>query len=250
MVTAPTARIATAPTATATTVTTSETSETEPAGTTGLRDTLRGLRVLAGTAPPFEVKRAPADPVDLFTEWLCHAIDSGVPEPHAMTLSTVDEVGRPWARVLLCKDVTADGGWHFAVSAVSRKGRQLAANPVAALTFYWPQLGRQIRVSGAVEQDSDDVAAADFLARPSGSRAMALTRRQSEPYSEPADLDAALAAAKAELAAAPDTVPDEWTSYAVVAATVEFWQSDAARRHVRVQYARQGESWAHTLLWP
>lgn len=206
--------------------------------------------MLAGTAPPFLVEQAPADPLELFTEWLCHAIDSGVPEPHAMTLSTVDQRGRPWARILICKDVTADGGWHFAVSAVSRKGRQLAANPVAALTFYWPQLGRQIRVSGSVERDPGDVAAADFLARPTGSREMALTRRQSEPYSEPTEIDVALAAAKAELAAAPDTVPGEWTSYAVVADTIEFWQSDAARRHVRVQYERQGERWTQTLLWP
>jgi pyridoxamine 5'-phosphate oxidase len=219
-------------------------------GTTDLRELLRRLPVLTGTAPPFVAAQSPADPLDLFTEWMCHAIDSGVAEPHAMTLSTVDETGRPWARVLICKDVTPDGGWHFAVSSVSRKGRQLAANPVAALTFYWPQLGRQIRVAGAVTQDRADVAAADFLARPAGSREMALTRRQSELYSDPAELDAGLAAARAELAAAPDAVPDEWTSYAVIAETVEFWQSDPQRRHVRVEYRRAGDGWAQTLLWP
>ncbi|MCV7225053.1 pyridoxine/pyridoxamine 5'-phosphate oxidase [Mycolicibacterium komossense] len=216
----------------------------------GLRETLRRLSVLAGSAPPFDPGRAPAEPLALFTEWLCHAIESGVAEPHAMTLSTVDETGRPWARVLICKDVTTDGGWHFAVSSISRRGRQLSTNPVAALTFYWPQLGRQIRVSGPVVRDPDDIAAADFLARPAGSREMALTRRQSEPYSDQAELDAALATARAELATAPDLVPAEWTSYAVVADTVEFWQSDTTRRHVRVQYQRADGGWTRTLLWP
>jgi pyridoxamine 5'-phosphate oxidase len=172
-----------------------ETARTETGtGTTDLRELLRRLPVLTGTAPAFVAAQAPVDPLDLFTEWLCHAIDSGVAEPHAMTLSTVDETGRPWARVLICKDVTPDGGWHLAVSSVSRKGRQLTANPVAALTFYWPQLGRQIRVAGAI--------------------------------------------------------PDEWTSYAVIAETVEFWQSDPQRRHVRVEYRRAGDGWAQTLLWP
>ncbi len=79
---------------------------------------------------------------------------------------------------------------------------------------------------------------------------MALTRRQSQPYSDPAELDAALHATHAELTATPDTVPAEWTSYAVIADTVEFWQSDPARRHVRVEYRRHDDNWSHSLLWP
>ena len=85
-----------------------------------------------------------------------------------MTLSTIDQSGRPDARMLILKDL--DGaGWHFAVHAASRKGRDLATRPVAALTFYWPELVRQVRVRGPVIADASEVAAADFLARPEGS---------------------------------------------------------------------------------
>jgi pyridoxamine 5'-phosphate oxidase len=215
----------------------------------GLRAVLRQLPVLAGTAPSFDLAGAPDDPVELFTEWFTHAVAERVAEPHAMTVSTVDDHGRPSARVLILKDVDA-AGWHFAVSTVSRKGRELGANPVAALTFYWTQLGRQIRVAGPVQQDPRCVAEADFLARPAGSREMALTRRQSRPYSDPAEVDTALQDARAELAATPDTVPDEWVSYAVRAETVEFWQSDRARRHTRLLYTRDHDGWSQTRLWP
>jgi pyridoxamine 5'-phosphate oxidase len=215
----------------------------------GLRAVLRQLPVLAGTAPPFAPASAPDGPVELFTEWFDQAVAAGVAEPHAMTVSTVDEHGRPSARVLILKAVDA-AGWHFAVSTVSRKGRDLDVNPVAALTFYWTQLGRQIRVAGSVQQDPRSVAEADFLARSAGSREMALTRRQSQPYSDPAELDTALQDAAAELTAAPDTVPDEWVSYAVRAETVEFWQSDRARKHVRLLYTRNHDGWVQTRLWP
>jgi pyridoxamine 5'-phosphate oxidase len=226
-----------------------ETGTTNPTGGTALRDTLRGLPVLTGSAPPFDPERTPPDPSLLFTEWLTHAITSGVAEPHAMTLSTVDSDGRPHARVLILKDLDA-AGWHFAVSSVSPKGRQMTANPVAALTFYWPQLGRQVRVTGDVIPDPRGVTDGDFLARAAGSRAMALTLRQSQPFTQPADLDAALQRTQAQLAETPDVVPDEWTSYAVRADIVEFWQSDTTRRHTRVRYQRSGDGWSQQRLWP
>lgn len=197
----------------------------------------------------FDPAQAPADPVQLFTEWLLHAIDFGVVEPHAMTVSTVDAQSRPSARVLILKDIDATG-WHFAVSSVSRKGRELDRNPAVALTFYWPTLARQVRVGGVVRADPPGVTAADFLARPAGSREMALTRRQSEPYTAHAELDEALHKARLELAATPSMVPDEWVSYTVAADTVEFWQADAQRRHQRLRYERDGHSWTSTLLWP
>ncbi|OHU92539.1 pyridoxine/pyridoxamine 5'-phosphate oxidase [Mycobacterium talmoniae] len=215
----------------------------------GLRGVLRGLPVLTGRAPQFDPARAPADPVALFTDWLLHAIEAGVAEPHAMTVSTADAAGRPSGRVLILKDVD-DGGWHFAVNAVSQKGRELAGNPAAALTFYWPALGRQVRVSGVVSADPPAVTAADFLARPVGSRAMALTRRQSAPYTDPAELDAALDKAHLELARTPSLVPDEWVSYAVAADAVEFWQADPQRRHQRLRYERARAGWSRILVWP
>ena len=214
-----------------------------------LRATLRALPVLAGSAPEFVPDQAPDDPISLFAEWLETAVRQGVPEPHAMTLSTVDDTGQPDARVLILKDVDADG-WHFAVTAASAKGAQLAANPVAALTFYWPAQVRQIRIRGVVTADSRDRAAADFLARSTGARALALLGRQSQPLTRPADVDGALPAARARLDADPTLVPDEWTSYAVAPDRVEFWQGDPERRHRRLLYVRAAGTWESSLLWP
>lgn len=95
------------------------------------------LPVLTGQSPALDVDAVPAEPVSLFVTWLQQAVDAGVPEPHAMTLSTVDAQGMPRARVLIVKAVD-ERGWHFAVNSVSQKGRDLAAHPAAALTFYWP----------------------------------------------------------------------------------------------------------------
>lgn len=214
-----------------------------------IRPKLRALKVLQGSPPAFDVDRAPADPVSLFAEWMSVAVDANVVEPHAMTLSTVDADGWPSARVLILKDVD-DAGWHFAVNAVSRKGRELAAKPCTALTFYWPELVRQVRVRGRVVADPAVVAAADFLERPLGSREMALTRRQSGPLTDSAELGAALAKARLELEATPDLVPQEWVSYAVAPHEVEFWQGDPQRRHTRLLYEADGTAWARTRLWP
>ncbi len=199
-------------------------------------------------APEFDPAQAPADPVALFVEWLLHAIDAGVTEPHAMTVSTVSG-SRPSARVLILKDLDS-AGWHFAVSSVSRKGAELARNPAVALTFYWPAVGRQVRIEGIALADPPQVTAADFLARSPGARTMALTGRQSEPYRAPAEVAEALAKARLELERSPTLVPADWVSYAVRADTVEFWQSDPDRRHRRLRYERDAEGWSATLLWP
>ena len=166
-----------------------------------------------------------------------------------MTVSTVGSDGIPDGRVLILKDVDANG-WHFAISSVSQKGADLAANPVAALTFYWPDLVRQIRVSGPVVADPPTVSAADFLARSTGSRAMALTRRQSQPLNDLSELDTALEKSRLELAADPRFVPDEWISYAVRADRVEFWQGSRERRHQRLLYESTESGWSRTRLWP
>ncbi|ORW88285.1 pyridoxamine 5'-phosphate oxidase [Mycolicibacter terrae] len=216
-----------------------------------MRSLLRGLPVLLGSAPEFNPARAPDDPVELFTRWLLHALDSGVAEPHAMTVSTVSGAAgsRPSARVLILKDLDS-AGWHFAVSSLSRKGAELARNPAVALTFYWPALGRQVRVEGIAQADPAPVAAEDFLARSEGARTMALTGRQSEPYCDPAEIGEALAKARLELERSPGLVPADWVSYAVWADTVEFWQSDPDRRHRRLRYERDGAGWSTTPLWP
>jgi pyridoxamine 5'-phosphate oxidase len=210
---------------------------------------LRAIPPVTGQLPVFDPGAAPGDPVSLFAQWLATAIDGQVPEPHAMTLSTVGPQRRPSSRVLVCRDVDAGGSWYFGSGAASPKGRELNASPHAALTFYWPQHGRQIRVRGLVTPAAAHRSAADFLARSPQSRAESLTGRQSEVLADPAELDIALQEARARLAVTPDLVGD-WTLYAVTADEVEFWQADQQRQHTRLRYSRAGRAWARSRLWP
>jgi pyridoxamine 5'-phosphate oxidase len=214
-----------------------------------LRETLRGLEVFDGALPSFDTSELPADPHELFVDWLLAAVREGVREPHAMTLSTVDADGDPAARVLILKNVSADG-WEFASDSGSPKGRDLAARPSAALTFYWPRLARQVRVRGGVAAAGPDACAADFLARSPGARAEALLGRQSAPLSDPATRDEAVRAAAARIADEPGLVSPSWTLYTLRASTVEFWQGDRERKHVRVDYRRTDGGWERGLLWP
>lgn len=214
-----------------------------------LRETLRGLKVFDGDLPPFDLTELPADPHELFTEWLLGAIAAGVREPHAMTLSTIGADGDPSARVLIVKNVSA-AGWEFAADADGRKGRELAARPAAALTFYWSPLARQIRIRGRVRPGAADASSADFLARSPGARAEALLGRQSTPLTDPATRDDAVRASAARISRDPGLVPPGWTLYTLRADTVEFWQGDPDRRHTRVDYARTEGGWERGLLWP
>ena len=215
----------------------------------GMRDFLRSLPVFAGVMRDFDANAVPDDPAELFGSWLRDAVDEGVPEPHAMTLSTSDVTGAPDARVLILKDLD-DQGWWFATSAESAKGLQLATHPAAALTFYWPAVARQVRVRGPVLTGSADLSAADFRSRGTGARAVALASRESQPLDDPSSCTRAVADAERRLAASPDLVSPAWQVYAVAAQTVEFWQAAKDRQHDRVQYRRGEGGWTHTLLWP
>ncbi|MER5931806.1 pyridoxamine 5'-phosphate oxidase family protein [Streptomyces sp. NPDC002054] len=152
---------------------------------------LRGIEVFAGPLPEFAPEQAPDDPVRLFLSWLSDAVADGLRDPHAMTLSTVDEAGDPDARVLILKGVDGSG-WQFAGHGFSPKGHQLAVHPRAALTFYWPEHGRQVRLRGPVTPGSAQDNADDFLARSATARAEALLARQSQYLADAAELDQAL----------------------------------------------------------
>jgi pyridoxamine 5'-phosphate oxidase len=214
-----------------------------------IRERLRALRVFDGELPTFDPATAPEHPAELFWEWFLEAIDAGVREPHAMTLSTVNADGRPSSRVLILKGL-ADGRWQFASSADSRKGQELAVNPVAAASFYWSEQGRQIRLRGHVLDAGPEAGARDYLARPAASRAEALAGQQSAPLDDLGDLDRALAEARARIDADPDLVPAHWTLYHLIPDEVEFWQAHSERRHTRLQYRLHGGSWTRAALWP
>ncbi len=214
------------------------------------RDMLSSLAVFPAELPGFDTGSAPGDPVTLFLMWLRDAIRDQVLGPHVMTLATADGRGRVSSRVLICKDIDEAGRWYFASSAGSKKGRELAACPSAALSFYWPQQGRQVRIRGTAAPAGGQASAADFLALSPASRAEALTGRQSEPLEDLTELDEALRGAQAELAASPGLIAPTWALYALSADEVEFWQADHQRRHIRLQYQRTAEAWTRHLLWP
>ncbi|MFH8260280.1 pyridoxal 5'-phosphate synthase [Streptomyces roseolus] len=213
---------------------------------------LRSLRVWDTELPAFDPATAPADPLPLFHSWFLDAVAAGQSEPHTPSLATAGPDARPDVRTVMLHDAD-DRGWHFASHATSAKGRQLAANPEAALGFYWPVRGRQVRVRGRVTTASREEAYADLHARTTGALAAALTGRQSEVLDSPETLAEASAAAWARAEAEPDADAPTWTLYVVEPAEVEFFQGDARRRHLRLRYRRTPDApsgWAKELLWP
>ncbi len=210
---------------------------------------LRELRVFEGELAHFDPSEVPSHPAEFFLAWLEEAIEAGVREPHAMTLSTVDAEGRPSSRVLILKGLS-DGRWEFATSRRSRKGRELEGNGWGAISFYWSEQGRQVRIRGRVLAAGVERSAADFLARSPGARAEALAGVQSEVLGEQADIEVALEEATQQIARHPQMVAEEWTVYGLAADEVEFWQAHPERRHVRLRYRLHEGVWRTERLWP
>ncbi|MCN9243255.1 pyridoxal 5'-phosphate synthase [Streptomyces sp. RY43-2] len=219
---------------------------------TNLHELLGSLRVWAPETtrlPCFDPSSAPAEPLELFTEWFAQAVAAGQHEPHTMSLATADADGTPDVRIVMLHGADADG-WAFASHAGSRKGGQLAARPYAALGFYWSAQGRQIRLRGPVAPASAAQARADLRARSTGALAAALTGHQSEVLGSTEELASASAAAWERARREPDAPVPSWTLYRLRPVEVEFFQGDAERRHVRLVYRRTDGGWARDLLWP
>jgi pyridoxamine 5'-phosphate oxidase len=219
--------------------------------TPSIKSLLRSLPSLKGPFKTDDLAHFPDTPQQAFTLWLNDAIAQGIKEPHAMTLSTVDANGYPDARVLILKNID-ERGWHFASKADSPKGTQIASSPKVALTFYWPQLGRQIRIRGRAAELSAAESAADFLERPLGSRATAVASLQSERMDETVDLGGRIAEAQALIEGNPDYVSSVWRLYSVAPETVEFWQGATDRLHRRLRFEKRGGNgqWVKFTLYP
>jgi pyridoxamine 5'-phosphate oxidase len=211
-----------------------------------LRDRLREVPTVSATFPYFDTDAAPDDPIELFIEWLDAAIDGGVPQPLAMSVATATRDGHPSNRTLILKDVDATSLWFASLSS-GEKGRELSDNPEAALVFYWREQGRQIRVTGGVEEGPREVSKLDFLARTKNARARAIAGRQGEPIE---DVEAHLTVALELLEKDPDFVPADWVAYRVIPSSVEFWQAERERDQVRLRYRREQAGWVRDLLWP
>ena len=190
------------------------------------------------------------DPIAQFTAWFVEAQAAAVPEPTAMTLATATADGQPSARIVLLKQVD-DRGFVFYTNYDSQKGRELAENPRAALTFYWPQLERQVRIVGTVAPVSRDESRAYFETRPLGSRLGASLSRQSQPIPNRAVLEAEFARLQAEYADGNVPLPDFWGGYRVTPIAIEFWQGRPSRLQDRLRYTRQPDgTWTIERLSP
>ncbi|TQF73985.1 pyridoxal 5'-phosphate synthase [Rhodococcus spelaei] len=210
---------------------------------------LRALPSLPGD-PAVDPGQIPTQPSVLFLRWLEEAVAAGEPNPQTTVLSTATSTGDVDARVLTLKDVD-EHGWWFSGATDSPKGRQLAENPAAALTFHWPGRGRQVRVRGRVEAGSAEISARDYLERSATARAVAAASRQSEPLTDEAEYDRAVAAAGARIEADPDFVARGWQAWCLVPDSVEFWLADPGRRHQRWRYRRAAPTgWSTETLWP
>jgi pyridoxamine 5'-phosphate oxidase len=189
-----------------------------------------------------------ADPLQQFTLWLQQALDARLPEPNAMTLATVGDDGRPATRVVLIKGFDARGiVWY--TNYRSRKGRELAAHPFAALQFHWVELERVVRIEGRVDKTSDEESDAYFRSRPLDSRIGAWASPQSEVIASRAVLVANAAKVGAQYLLDPPR-PPHWGGYRLQPDRWEFWQGRKSRLHDRLRYRLEDGAWRRERLAP
>jgi pyridoxamine 5'-phosphate oxidase len=191
-----------------------------------------------------------ADPLVIFSQWLETAVAAGIREPNAMTLATVGADGHPAARVVLLKGADARG-FTFFTNYGSRKGRELAVKPWAALCCWWSELERQVRIEGSVAKVSAAESDEYFHSRPLGSRLGAWVSQQSAVIPDRAVLEARLAELQAEYADHHPERPPFWGGYRLMPAVIEFWQGRPNRLHDRILYTRQLDgAWLRERLAP
>jgi pyridoxamine 5'-phosphate oxidase len=189
------------------------------------------------------------DPIAQFGKWFEEALAAQVNEPNAMSVATVGEDGKPTSRIVLIKQYDARGfTWY--TNYDSQKGRQLRANPHAALLFFWSELERQVRIEGRVERTAPEESDKYFYSRPVKSQMAAVASHQSERIADRAQMEANYDAVASDCGGQP-TRPDYWGGFRLVPERVEFWQGRRSRFHDRIVYVKQADgSWIKERLQP
>jgi pyridoxamine 5'-phosphate oxidase len=189
------------------------------------------------------------DPLAQFGRWFGEAERADLIEPNAMTLATSSPDGRPSARIVLLKGFGPDGFVFFSNYA-SRKGDELAANPNAALVFWWPPLERQVRLEGRVERTTTEESEAYWASRPLGSRLAALASAQSQVLAGREELVRRVEELAARHRDGDVPLPEAWGGYRLVPDAFEFWQGQPNRLHDRFRYTRHQDGWLVERLSP
>ena len=189
------------------------------------------------------------DAVDQFQHWLKQAIDSGIKDPTAMSVATVDTNNQPRQRLVLLKQVD-DRGFMFFTNYGSKKARDIENNPLVSLHFPWHILERQVKICGSAEKVNAGESMKYFLSRPQDSQIAALASRQSQRISSRQMLIQQFAAIKEKVKNGDMPLPDFWGGYLVVPQSIEFWQGGENRLHDRFEYTRTDQRWDITRLAP
>jgi pyridoxamine 5'-phosphate oxidase len=202
----------------------------------------------SGHSPDFT---GAAEPFALFAEWFAEAVQSELNDPNAMALSTVDETGLPDVRMVLMKGYD-ETGFVFYSHKASQKGRELAANPKAALLFHWKSLRRQVRIRGLVTPVTEAEADSYFASRPKQAQIGAWASKQSEPLESRFAFEQAIAKTATQYIIGEVPRPPGWSGWRVAPLRIEFWHDRAFRLHDRIEFRRDvpNGSWSKVRMYP
>jgi pyridoxamine 5'-phosphate oxidase len=194
-------------------------------------------------------KKAPGNPIHLFSDWFEDAVRSGIDEPNAMVLATAGPNGDVTARVVLLKSA-GQAGFTFFTNYNSVKARQIQKNPRGALVFFWKEMERQVRVEGKMKKVSRRESIEYFDSRPLDSRISASVSPQSEPVPDRAFLESRREGFVLDLGMKEPVCPPDWGGFILIPDCIEFWQGREYRLHDRLQYTKTGKSWVLERLAP
>ena len=191
-----------------------------------------------------------ADPIKQFDSWFNEAVSAAVLEPNAMTLATATIDGRPSARIVLLKGYDVEG-FSFYTNYLSRKGKEIAKNPLGALTFFWGELERQVRIEGIIEKLSKEQSEKYFRLRPKASQIGAVVSPQSQEIATRGELDGRMVKMEAEYKDKEIPKPAHWGGYVLKPRVIEFWQGRTSRMHDRIVYKKvDNKTWKKVRLAP